>query len=277
MENDLQYHTFPPHPTLAPLIKCYWTLEVPPNGDYQRQLILPDGCIEMFFILGDDVKRYTSDNKFIIQPREMILGQITKPFYVEPTGYVNSFAVRFYPYGFANFVSVPIRKLANKETPLQLLFDRDESETLGQKIKKAADTKTRIKIVEGFLLNKMKHQTTIDSIVKSTVDAILLTKGGKPINSILKNELSKRRLIERKFFGKVGISPKKLSRVIRLQAVLRMLLNRKSESLTKLAYDNDYFDQAHFTKDFKEFTGTTPKEFLQDGKMILSSIIYQND
>ena len=276
MENNLKYQTFEPHSHLASLIKCYWTLEVPPQSNYQKQLIIPDGCIEMIFILGEDVKRYTSRNKFILQPREMVLGQITGPFYIEPTGYVNTFAVRFYPYGFANFVSEPIRKLANKETPLKLLFGAKQSRELGQKIRQATDTKKRIKIVETFLLNKLKDKATIDNIVKATIDAMLLTKGSTPINSILKNDLSKRRQIERKFFESVGISPKKLSKVIRLQAVLKMLLNKKSENLTKLAYDNEYYDQAHFTKDFKEFTGTTPKEFLHDGKMILSSVIYKN-
>lgn len=277
MEDNLKYQTFQPHQDLGSLIKCYWTLEVPVQGDHQKQLIIPDGCIEMIFILGDDVKRYTSEDKFIMQPREMVLGQITEPFFVEPTGYVNSFAVRFYPYGFANFVPIPIKKLANKETPLKILFGEKPAHELGKKIKQAVDTKKRIKIVETFLLNRLKDKATIDNIVKTTIDTMLLTKGSPSINSILKNDLSKRRQIERKFFEKVGISPKKLGKVIRLQAVLKMLLNRQSENLTKVAYDNEYFDQAHFVKDFKEFTGTTPKEFLRDGKMILSSIIYKND
>src|SRR6187455_2793915 len=169
MENNLKYQTFEPHSHLASLIKCYWTLEVPPQSNYQKQLIIPDGCIEMIFILGEDVKRYTSRNKFILQPREMVLGQITGPFYIEPTGYVNTFAVRFYPYGFANFVSEPIRKLANKETPLKLLFGAKQSRELGQKIRQATDTKKRIKIVETFLLNKLKDNATIDNIVKATI------------------------------------------------------------------------------------------------------------
>src|SRR5688572_19749299 len=153
----------------------------------------------MIFILGEDVKRYTSGDKFIIQPREMVLGQITEPFYIEPTGYVNSFAVRFYPYGFANFVSVPIKKLANKETPLKSLFGVKSTKELVQNIKTATDTKKRIKIVEDFLLEKLKNKTTIDNIVKTTVDAMLLSKGSTSIGAILKKDLSKRRQIERKF------------------------------------------------------------------------------
>src|SRR5687768_753010 len=149
----MNYQTFQPHPDLESLIKCYWTLEVAAEKDAQRQRIIPDGCIEMIFILGDDIKRYTSGDEFIIQPREMVLGQITEPFFIEPTGYVNSFAVRFYPYGFANFVPTPIKKLANKETPIELLFGEKPSKELRQKIIRATDTKKRIEIIEDFLLD----------------------------------------------------------------------------------------------------------------------------
>ncbi len=79
-------------------------------------------------------------------------------------------------------------------------------------------------------------------------------------------ELSKqininRRQLERKFSSTIGLSPKQLSKTIRLQATLKMLLNKQFTSLTALAYEGDYYDQAHFIKDFKEFTGLTPKEF----------------
>jgi hypothetical protein len=110
----MDYQTFQPHSDLGSFVKCHWTLEVPAEKGAERQLIIPDGCIDMIFILGDDVKRYTSGDEFILQPRAMILGQITEPFFVEPTGHVNSFATRFYPYGFATFITTPINKLANK-------------------------------------------------------------------------------------------------------------------------------------------------------------------
>src|SRR5687768_8330945 len=160
----MNYQTFQPHADLASFVKCYWILEVPHQPDTQRQLIIPDGCIEMIFILGDDVRRYTSEDKFIIQPRDLVLGQITEPFYVEPTGYVNSFAVRFYPYGFANFVQTPINELANRETPLASLFGETASNELSKKIIDAPDTQGRIEVIETFLLNKLNDQATIDNI-----------------------------------------------------------------------------------------------------------------
>lgn len=273
----MNYQTFQPHPDLEALIKCYWILEVPAEKDVQRQRIIPDGCIEMIFILGDDIKRYTSEDEFILQPRAMVLGQTIEPFFVQPTGFVNSFAIRFYPYGFANFVSTPIKNLANKETSIDLLFGKEPAKELEQEIIHATNTEKRIEIIEAFLLRKLKDKATIDSIVKTTIDAIFLTKGSAPINRILKDEVSKRRQLERKFVKQVGLSPKQLGRVIRLQTALKMLLNQQSESLTKIAYESEYYDQAHFIKDFKEFTGTNPKDFLEDDKMVLSSLFYTKD
>lgn len=273
----MNYQTFQPHPDLGALVKCYWTLEVQVEPNPQKQRIIPDGCIEMAFILGDDIKRYISEDDFILQPRALVLGQTIDPFYIEPTGYVNTFAIRFYPYGFANFVTTPIKNLANKETPIELLFGEKPAKELEQKIVQAADTRERIEIIEKFLLDKLNNKAFIDNIVKTTIDTLLSTKGSTPIKAILKDNLSKRRQLERMFVKQIGISPKQLGKIIRLQAALKMILNQKTENLTKIAYDSEYYDQAHFIKDFKEFTGTNPKEFLANANMALSSLFYTED
>ena len=275
----MDYQTYLPHPDLESLISCYWTLEVPAAKDVQRQRIVPDGTIEMAFILGDDIKRYTSEDEFIIQPRSMVLGQIIDPFYIEPTGYVNTFAIRFYPYGFANFVSVPLKNLAKTETPIEILFGEETAKKLEQDIIQATDTKQRIEIIECFLQNKLNDQVIVSNIVtnivRETIDALLATKGSASITDILKGDLSKRRQLERMFVKQVGISPKQLGKLIRLQSALKMMLNKEDESLTSIAYNNEYYDQAHFIKDFKEFTGVSPKEFLGNDNMVLSSVFYK--
>lgn len=271
----MNYQTFQPHSDLGSLINCYWTLEVPEENNSERQRIIPDGCIEMAFILGDDIKRYTSKDEFILQPRAMVLGQTIEPFYIEPTGFVNTFAIRFYPYGFANFVTMPIKDLANKETPIELLFGAYTANELEQKIIHATDTKQRIEIIENFLLEKLNDKITIDNIVKQTVEALLSSNGTESITTILKEDLSKRRQLERNFKKQIGISPKQLGKVIRLQTALKMLLNKKKDNLTNIAYESEYFDQAHFIKDFKEFTGINPKEFLANENMALSTLFYK--
>ena len=270
----MNYQTFEPHPDLQPLIKCHWILEVPADVNAEKQRIIPDGCVELIFMLGDEVKRYTKDEEFIIQPRAMVIGQITEPFVIQPTGFVNCFATRFYPYGFANFSSVPIISLENKETPIEFLFGEEAANELKEGIVRAKDTNTRITVVENFLLTRLRSRTTIDCIVKNTIDAIISTGGSTSINSVVKNDASRRRQLERKFIKQIGLSPKQLGRVIRMQAALHLMLNQQSESFTSIAYESEYYDQAHFIKDFKHFTGITPKDFLKDNTMTLSSIFY---
>lgn len=229
----------------------------------------------MAFILGDDIKRYTSGDEYIIQPRAMVLGQTIEPFFIEPTGYVNTFAIRFSPYGFANFVTMPLKDLANKETPIEKLFGEKTAKELEIKIIRATNSIQRIEIIETFLLDKLNEKSTINNIVKTTINALLATNGRASISTILKEDLSKRRQLERNFIKQIGVSPKQLGKVIRLQTALKMLINKKSENLTDIAYESEYFDQAHFIKDFKEFTGINPKKFLENENMALSTLFYK--
>ncbi len=273
----MNYQTYQAHPDLTALIKCYWTLEVPAEAEAPKQRIISDGCLEMAFVLGDDINRYTSDNTYILQPRAMVIGQITEPFFIQPTGYVNTFAIRFYPYGFANFINKPIKELSNTETPITYLFDNNVASLLEQRIMEAKDTKERIIIIEDFLLTELNRKSTLDKIVQTTVEALVTTNGSISINHIIKSDIANRRQLERKFASQVGLSPKQLAKVIRLQAALKMLLNEKSEKLSSIAYESEYYDQAHFIRDFKEFTGISPTAFLEDKSMLLSSLIYKKD
>lgn len=271
----MEYQTFLPHSDLDLFVNCYWTLKVQASADPQKQLIIPDGLIEMAFILGDDIKRYTSNDKYILQPRAMVLGQTMKPFYIQPTGYVDTFSIRFYPYGFAHLVKVQLKSLANKETPLAILFGENVANELEKWIINAKDVNQRIEIIENFLRSRITEPLVINDLVKSTIDTIFSSNGSKSIHEILTDKSSFRRQLERRFMKHIGISPKQLGKVVRFQAALKMLLSEKSENLTSIAHEFEYYDQAHFIKDFKDFTGINPKEFLTNENMKLSSIFYK--
>lgn len=271
----MNYQTYKSHKDLESIVKFYWTLEVPFDPKNQKQKIVPDGCIEMTFNFGDKIKRYTSETDFILHPNAMIMGQRTKSFDILPTGNVDTFAICFYPIGFANFVKLPLENLVDKETPIAKLFGQTEANALELQMIQAIDTQQRIDIIETFLLKLINEKNTISNIVKSTVDALLKTNGATFINVILKDDISKRRQLERHFKKQIGISPKQLGKAIRLQATLNLLLNKKSETLTEIAYESDYFDQNHFIKDFKELVGVTPREFLGNENMALSALFYK--
>lgn len=271
----MNYQTFKPHKNLASIVKFYWTLEVPFDPKNKKQKIVPDGCIEMTFNFGDKIKRYTSENDFIFHPNTMVMGQRTKSYYILPVGNVDTFAICFYPLGFSNFIKTTLENLVDKETPISELFGQVEANELEQQMIQAINTQQRINIIENFLLKKLNLKNTINNIVRSTVDALLMSNGTTPINVILKDNISKRRQIERHFKKQIGISPKQLGKAIRLQANLQLLLNKESQTLTGIAYESEYFDQSHFIKDFKELVGVTPKDFLDNENMLLSALFYK--
>ncbi|MGI0465594.1 DUF6597 domain-containing transcriptional factor [Serratia marcescens] len=267
----INYSRFQPSKDLASFVKFFWTLEVSPEESAEKQRIVPDGCIELAFILGDDIKRYTSENDYIIQPRAMVLGQTLAPFYVQPTGYVHTFAASFFPYGFFSFVSAPIKSLRDKETSIYELFEHSEARQLEESIIKASSTSERIEILETFLFSRISDHLTIEHILKATVEILFSNNGSISINEITNSDHSKKRQLERRFMDIIGVSPKQLSRVVRLQTALKLLINLE-ESLTHIAYESNYYDQSHFIKDFKEFTGVRPSDFWGEKSMALSSL-----
>ena len=269
------YQTFEPGNQLTAFIKCYWTLEGSKSDVAEKQTIVPDGCMEMIFHLGDPYRQYIENGNTIIQPKSFVIGQLTRPLEIEPTGDTGIFSVRFHPGGFLPFARIPIKEMKNTAISLGKLFGNNGVE-LEQQVLNAHSTPGRIKLIETFLLLRLTDADTIDRIVKSTVETILTANGQLSVEEISRQSNINRRHLERKFSTAIGLSPKQLSKTIRLQATLKMLLNKEFTSLTGLAYDNEYYDQSHFIKDFKELTGFTPKEFYGNN-LIMSSLFYGSD
>ena len=271
----MKYKTFDPNKNLADLIKCYWTLEAEKETNPEKQRIVPDGCMEMIFHYGDLYKQYLADGTSIIQPKYFVFGQVTQPLDIDPTGTTCIFSVRFHPNGFLPFTTIPLKEMENTAISLEKLFGKDGLK-IEKKMLNAKSTLERVKQFEIFLLSRLPNVETVDRIVKSIVETILTANGQLSVNKLSEQTTINRRQLERKFASTIGLSPKQLSKTIRLQATLKMLLTKKITSLTALAYDNEYYDQAHFLKDFKEFTGYSPKEFYGDS-LKMSALFYGTD
>jgi AraC-like DNA-binding protein len=269
----MNFQIFEPHQDLALLVKCYWTLESPKEKTPSKNTIVPDGCMKLIFHYGDLYKHHTAIGSSIDLPRCFLIGQLTRPYIVEPTGETGTFFVCFHPNGFLPFATFPIKEMENTAVPLDKLFEKDGQE-IEQKILNANTTSERINLIETFLFNQLTDTETVDHLVKSTVETILTANGQLSVGELSKQNNINRRQLVRKFSSAIGLSPKQLSKTVRLQATLKTLLTKEVTSLTDLAYENEYFDQAHFIKDFKEFTGLTPKEFY--GDHLKMSLIFES-
>jgi AraC-like DNA-binding protein len=271
---ELNPKTYEPNIALTAFVKRYWTLDGEKENTPLKNTIVPDGTMKLIFHYGDTYKHHSQSGEITILPKCFLIGQLTKPYVIEPIGVTGSFVVQFKPNGFLPFATIPIKEMENTAIPLDKLFGENGNK-LGEQILNANATAQRIQIIETFLLKELANQKRIDHIVKSTVDVILNANGQFSVNKFSKHNDISRRQLTRKFSSTIGLSPKQLSKTIRIQATLKSLLNNEVTSLTDLAYQNEYFDQAHFIKDFKEFTGLTPKEFY--GEDLKMSLIFDKE
>jgi AraC-like DNA-binding protein len=111
----------------------------------------------------------------------------------------------------------------------------------------------------------------IVSIAKSGVEILLQMKGDISVDELSGKLNINRRKLERRFSEVIGLSPKQLSKIIRLQSTLKLLSKDPNYSLTTAAIEGNYYDQAHFIHDFKEFTGLSPKQFFA-GSLKMSAL-----
>ncbi len=259
----MHYQTYPPSPHLAPLIKCFWSLESLASPQSEKQTIIPDGCMELIIHYGDLYRQFQEDGSSFIQPRSFVFGQLSDTLEIAPTGHTGIIAARFHPDGFIPLATIPLTAMENRAVPLSELFGK-KGDILEKAVLAAPTQVERIQHIETFLLARLNKLEVLDRIVKSSIEILISQAGQVKVEEMAEKLNINRRKLERKFSANVGLSPKQLSKIIRLQAALKQLNQNAELSLTELAYQNGYFDQSHFIKDFKAFTGISPKQFYAD-------------
>jgi AraC-like DNA-binding protein len=121
----------------------------------------------------------------------------------------------------------------------------------------------RINLFSGFIDSyalKNYIPDTIDSIYNNIVENL----SDFLLQDIIKNSPQSLSSLQRNFNKRVGVSMKKLMRISRINYIFKNMLAGKNFDAPKLMFDNNYYDQSHFIKDFKELTGEAPKQFFKN-------------
>lgn len=171
---------------------------------------------------------------------------------------IGTILVFFTEIGFTHFASHPANELFNLSLSLDDIFDKKSVVEVEEKLTIATTNKHRIKIVEQFLVSQLKDIQT-DKLIVEAVKLIYQTNGTIRIKELNEKLLISQSPFEKRFRKVVGTTAKKFASIVRFNAVLDNMNNTKS--LTEICYENNFFDQAHFIKDFKQFTGDTPENF----------------
>lgn len=85
----------------------------------------------------------------------------------------------------------------------------------------------------------------------------------KAITDIEREFLVSPRTLQRQFIKRVGISPKRLERIIRVNRIWESISGDVSIDYQNIVFKGKYYDQSHFIREFKEITGETPDRFFK--------------
>jgi AraC-like DNA-binding protein len=97
--------------------------------------------------------------------------------------------------------------------------------------------------------------------------------GNISLKNIQKDLQLSERSFERRFKQCVGVSPKLFSRICRFQASLAQLRKNGYNKLSDIAYENEYADQSHFIRAFKEFAGFSPVQYQKKSKEVVENLL----
>jgi AraC-like DNA-binding protein len=255
----MQYQELPAPAELRGLVHRLWVLRgrATTGGPWQRAM--PDGRAELIFNLADPFECLDSRTART-QPLALLVGPGRRAMAIRPTGRVDLIGIRFRPEALAGWLQVRGGELADASFALgELPAPLDP--TLREQLATAGDSSDRLAILGRHLARTTSGPA--DRRLSAAVDLALGDGRARP-EGIARTLGMSRRQLGRLFQERIGLAPKSLGRLGRFQRVLRALDSNQRVSLAGVATRAGYFDQAHMSRDFRLFAGTTPGGYLRE-------------
>lgn len=258
------YQFIQPSVFLSRYIQHYWVLEIDEAEGEVMERVIPTGHIElMFHYRKPFVVKDESQNNAKTQPVSVLSGISSGYFDVAAVGNSGAITVVFLPFGASHFFRFPLSEIENQSIDLRAALG-EKVGPVEEMLANARDTSERVKIVEDFLLRNFSPLGTYDlNLLQAAVGLIEQSEAGIQAAELAKRLYVSSKSLERKFSAQLGKTPKQYLKIMRFQYAVKKLSAMDGQALTDLAYQCGYFDQAHFIRDFKLFSGLTPGEFRQ--------------
>ncbi len=255
-----EFYTYVPSEPINKWIQFIWISEG--QGDTTKSKVLPNGAIELIINFGQ--KQKTLEDKTFKTKSTFkdywIAGLQQQPIIIQSECDTNLVGIRFLPGGAYPFFKFPVCELSDSVIEAEWL--RPELEELRDIIYGLPDNKCKIYAIEKYLKIKYKYAFLTDSSVQYVVNQIYSSVQLFPVSEfITKTGYSHKHFISL-FWEQVGITPKVLQRIVRLQKIISNLKGMRNINWADIAYKFSYYDHAHFVHDFKKLTSFTPEEYL---------------
>lgn len=171
------------------------------------------------------------------------------------------FGVRFFLKGFYQLKTGPASKISDSIIRFDQISGATEQE-LAKNISEAESFSERVNLFRDYFDKRSEVPITPgeENISKAFQYLVKEYRSPNVIKEYAERSGFSTRTIHRWFSNDIGISPKRLVRIARFHQALNGLHTKKEPGFY---YDCGYFDQAHFIKEFREFTGITPEEYFR--------------
>ncbi|MBC7922372.1 MAG: helix-turn-helix transcriptional regulator [Ferruginibacter sp.] len=270
----MNFLQFAPSAILRPYVKQYFFFQSNLERAFE-DIVFPSGDMEVIFNLGDDTWETFGENRFRKTPPVELWGQITRPLAIRLAGQQTLLGIKFFTHSAAYFFDEGLNEFNNRVYDLHEVLGHSVK-ILHSRLLEARETKARITLIEQFLLKRLlrrnKKTTTIDR-VGSMLNSIENTETKHPVSVehslglVASQHGITPRYLHKLVQQHTGLSPREFKKIRRFQSSLRLIAAHK-QPLTTIAHECGYFDQSHFIRDFKSFTGLTPSAYVESGLLI---------
>ncbi|MGE3275919.1 MAG: helix-turn-helix domain-containing protein [Vicinamibacterales bacterium] len=252
-----------PVPPLDTCVEQLWFCRQEPRP-FGLERTLPTGSAQLILNLAEDeVRAYSAeDGRLTGTSAGSVVAGLGDTCQVIDTAEQTLVAgVIFRPGGTGAFMDAPAHEMRDRDVPLEALWSPAGVDRLRDQLLSAADPVAVLDVLERALLQAWRGRAP-HRAVAFAVDAIGRGPAVASIADVTRAiGMSPRRFADR-FEREVGITPKRFCRLRRFQRAVRRAHAARPVDWVAVAGDCGYFDQSHFIRDFRAFSGLTPSAYL---------------
>ncbi|MFL5744816.1 MAG: DUF6597 domain-containing transcriptional factor [Niastella sp.] len=251
-----------PHPLLQPFIAKMWVFESSGRlPALDRKLIVPNANFKLAFTSRNGLVARVEDKTFTQQENELsFTGLVDSAVMLDPKEDVQTatIVVEFNPLGAYRFFQLPYTEVKNKIVGMTDLLGKQVS-VLQQQMGEERSVKKKLQLLQSFLLKRLENATP-DLIYDFYINRIFENKGLITVAQLEKETGYSARWLHKKFTANLGTGAKNLAEIIRFKQFYQAYSTGADLFHLKEYMYEYYYDQSHFLRAFKRFTGSTPTD-----------------
>ncbi|GAB3995530.1 helix-turn-helix domain-containing protein [Spirosoma daeguense] len=264
----MDYQLYDIDPVLCPFVSIICSIEhsSPVLGALPVR-VLPDTCVELFVNLTKPQQMAWSTGNVPSPSRCFITSRMNRFMDIQSKTdvafvsvcFCGSLAYRFFP--------VSMHDVANEVVDLRDLWG-DQADEMMDRVDNASTMTARVKLIQQYLMQQLQQSATYDLGVDFCVRQIEQANGQLSLEELANQAGISNRQLVRRFNQYVGLSPKEFARMVTFKNALNYLKKHPACSLTEVAYEGGYYDQAHFIRTCRDYSGLTPGQLVERNNVL---------